>query len=56
MNETQALARAGRAAEENRTMITAIVQYKLPPHIDLAACAAHFRHIAPGWLVDICTR
>ena len=49
MNETQALARAGRAAEENRTMITAIVQYKLPPHIDLAACAAHFRRIAPGF-------
>ena len=30
-------------------MITAIVQYKLPPHIDLAACAAHFRDIAPGF-------
>ena len=30
-------------------MITAIVQYRLPPHIDLAACAAHFRAIAPGF-------
>ena len=30
-------------------MITAIVQYKLPPHIDLAACAEHFRTIAPGF-------
>jgi len=30
-------------------MITAIVQYKLPPQIDLAACAAHFRDIAPGF-------
>jgi hypothetical protein len=30
-------------------MITAIVQYKLPPHTDLAACAAHFRTIAPGF-------
>ena len=30
-------------------MITAIVQYKLPPHISLAACAAHFRTIAPGF-------
>ena len=30
-------------------MITAIVQYKLPPHIDLAACAAHFRTTAPGF-------
>ena len=30
-------------------MITAIVQYKLPPHIDLAACAAHFRAIAPDF-------
>ena len=30
-------------------MITAIVLYKLPPHIDLAACAAHFRSIAPGF-------
>jgi Putative mono-oxygenase ydhR len=28
-------------------MITAIVQYKLPPDIDQAACAAHFRAIAP---------
>lgn len=30
-------------------MITAIVQYRLPPHIDLAACAAHFRQIAPDF-------
>ena len=30
-------------------MITAIVQYKLPPHIDSAACAEHFRKIAPGF-------
>lgn len=30
-------------------MITAIVQYKLPPHINFAACAAHFRAIAPGF-------
>jgi hypothetical protein len=30
-------------------MITAIVQYRLPPTIDLAACAAHFRAIAPGF-------
>ena len=30
-------------------MITAIVQYKLPPHIDPAACAAHYRDIAPGF-------
>jgi hypothetical protein len=30
-------------------MITAIVQYKLPPHIDLATCAAHFRTIAPSF-------
>ncbi len=26
-------------------MITAIVLYKLPPHIDLADCAAHFHAI-----------
>ena len=42
-----------RAATEltkrGRAMITAIVQFKLPPHIDLAACAAHFRAIAPGF-------
>ena len=38
-----------RAAEGNHTMITAIVQYKLPPHIGQAACAAHFRTIAPGF-------
>ena len=30
-------------------MITAIVQYKLPPQIGPAACAAHFRAIAPGF-------
>jgi hypothetical protein len=30
-------------------MITAIVQYKLPPNIDLKACAEHFRNIAPGF-------
>ena len=30
-------------------MITAIVQYRLPPSIDLAACAAHFRKIAAGF-------
>jgi hypothetical protein len=30
-------------------MITAIVQYKLPRSIDLAACAEHFRKIAPGF-------
>ncbi|MEJ0071948.1 MAG: hypothetical protein WDO24_28100 [Pseudomonadota bacterium] len=30
-------------------MITALVLYKLPPSIDQAACAAHFRKIAPGF-------
>ena len=30
-------------------MITAIVQYRLPPGIDLRACAEHFRKIAPGF-------
>ena len=30
-------------------MITAIVQYRLPPAIDLKACAEHFRRIAPGF-------
>lgn len=30
-------------------MITAIVQYRLPPNIDQSACAAHFRNIAPGF-------
>jgi hypothetical protein len=30
-------------------MITAIVQYKLPPSIDQKACAEHFRKIAPGF-------
>jgi len=29
-------------------MITATVRYKLPPHIDYAACRAHFHKIAPG--------
>ncbi len=30
-------------------MITAIVRYKLPPHIDQAACRDHFHEIAPGF-------
>ena len=30
-------------------MITAIIQYRLPPSIDLAACAEHFRKIAPDF-------
>src|SRR5256714_12814151 len=30
-------------------MITAIVQYRLPPSIDLEDCAEHFRKIAPGF-------
>ncbi len=30
-------------------MITAIVQYKLPPSIDREACRAHFEKIAPGF-------
>lgn len=30
-------------------MITAIVRYKLPPHIDFEACRAHFHKIAPGF-------
>ena len=30
-------------------MITATVRYKLPPHIDEAACRAHFHMIAPGF-------
>ena len=30
-------------------MITAIVQYRLPPSINQADCAAHFRKIAPDF-------
>jgi len=30
-------------------MITATVRYKLPRHIDVAACRAHFHTIAPGF-------
>jgi hypothetical protein len=30
-------------------MFTATVRYKLPPHIDYAACRAHFHAIAPGF-------
>jgi len=30
-------------------MITAIVRYKLPPHIDYAACREHFHKIAPDF-------
>jgi len=30
-------------------MMTATVRYKLPPHIDYAACRAHFHKIAPGF-------
>src|SRR5258708_38068272 len=46
-------ARSIRGCEPNskgsQPMITAIVQYRLPPSIDLKACAAHFRKIAPGF-------
>ncbi|WP_428484890.1 YdhR family protein [Rhodopila sp.] len=31
-------------------MITAIVLYDLPPHIDKESCRAHFHAIAPGFL------
>jgi hypothetical protein len=48
-NEEGQSRRECRAAEEKRPTITAIVQYKLPPHIDLAACVAHSRDIAPGF-------
>jgi hypothetical protein len=30
-------------------MITAIVRYRLPRHIDRAACRDHFERIAPGF-------
>jgi hypothetical protein len=30
-------------------MITTIVQYRLPPCMGQAACAEHFRRIAPGF-------
>ena len=30
-------------------MITAIVRYKLPPHIDYWACCEHFHKIARGF-------
>ena len=30
-------------------MITATVRYKLPSHIDYAACREHFHEIAPGF-------
>ena len=30
-------------------MITATVRYKLPSHIDYAACREHFHKIAPGF-------
>jgi hypothetical protein len=30
-------------------MITAIVRYRLPPHIDRAACRDHYEKIAPGF-------
>ena len=31
------------------SMITATVRYKLPEHIDYAACREHFHKIAPGF-------
>lgn len=30
-------------------MITAIVRYRLPPHIDETDCRAHYERIAPGF-------
>jgi hypothetical protein len=40
-----------RAAQQRRGATTARsgASFKLPPHIDLAACAAHYRSIAPGF-------
>src|SRR3989337_2008463 len=36
-------------ANRGGPMITATVRYKLPAHIDYAACRAHFHKIAPGF-------
>jgi hypothetical protein len=36
--------------EGEDVMITAIVLYDLPPHIDKERCRAHFHSIAPGFL------
>src|SRR5438094_3823702 len=45
-----ALLRIGaKRPNEVSRMITATVRYKLPPHIDYAACRAHFHKIAPGF-------
>jgi hypothetical protein len=40
--------RRGQHGEDNH-MITATVRYKLPSHIDYAACREHFHKIAPGF-------
>jgi hypothetical protein len=34
---------------EDTAMITAIVRYRLPRHIDRAACRNHYESIAPGF-------
>src|SRR2546430_15165080 len=45
-----ALRRVGaKRPNEVSRMITATVRYKLPPHIDYAACREHFHKIAPGF-------
>jgi hypothetical protein len=31
-----------------RSLTTAIVRHRLPPHIDEAACRTHYERIAPG--------
>ena len=36
-------------SRRGRRMITATVRYKLPTHIDYAACREHFHNIAPGF-------
>jgi hypothetical protein len=41
--------RAERSSHCNKGEVTAIVQYKLPPHIDAAACAEHYEKIAPSF-------
>src|SRR5437667_255601 len=45
-----ALPRIGaKRPNEVSRMMTATVRYKLPPHIDYAACRAHFHKIATGF-------
>jgi hypothetical protein len=51
VKKSRGRSKAGPGATKGEdAVITAIVMYDLPPHIDKESCRAHFHAIAPGFL------